>query len=65
MARQTLLTTIHASSQKRLKGSPKIMGSTLSHKGTEKHMPIKGISPSTNEIRDGLRMETDKVGGQG
>lgn len=65
MARQTLLMTIHASSQKRLKGSPKIIGSTLSHKETEKHIPIKGISPSMSERRDGLLMGTDKEGVQG
>ena len=65
MARQALLITIHASSQKRLKGNPKIIGSTLSHKETEKHMPIKGISPSMSERRDGLLMRIDREGLQG
>jgi hypothetical protein len=38
-----VVSTIHKSSQKKLKGRPSIMGSTRSHQDTEKHIAMKGI----------------------
>src|SRR5258708_4330706 len=51
---QPLLITIHATSQKRLKGRPRIIGDTRSHNGTEKHIPRKGTRPIARLSGDGF-----------
>jgi len=55
-----LLSTIHAISQKRLKGRPKIIGSTRSQSETEKHIAIKGIRPSRTAPSDGFFSPTSR-----
>src|SRR5215469_404117 len=51
--RHTLVSTIQQISQARLNGTPRIVGSTRSHRGTEKHMPAKGIRPTIIDLNDG------------
>jgi hypothetical protein len=50
---QTGVRNNQSSSQKKLKGSPKIMGWMRSHRETEKHVAAKGMSPSRIEPIDG------------
>src|SRR5487761_1279761 len=57
-AMQPLLSTIHAISQKRLNGSPKTMGYTRSQRGTEKHIPRKGMQPRASAPADGRCMNS-------
>jgi hypothetical protein len=51
---QSDVSTIHESSQKRLKGTPKTIGSMRSQAATEKHMAKNGMSPSKIVPREGL-----------
>ena len=48
------LKPIHKTSQKRLNGRPKIMGSMRSQSGTEKHIAAKGISAISTARADGF-----------
>src|SRR5581483_6144810 len=57
IARQTLVNTIQPTSQARLKGSPRIRGSTRSHSETEKHIAANGIAPSNSARTEGGRTE--------
>jgi hypothetical protein len=50
----TDVSTIHESSQKKLKGRPKTIGKTRSQAGTEKHIAKYGINPSKMVPREGL-----------
>jgi len=55
-----LLSTIQATSQKRLNGRPKIIGSTRSQSETEKHIAMKGIRPSRTAPSDGFLTRTGR-----
>src|SRR5580704_10141083 len=48
------VSTIQASSQKRLKGRPRTIGSTRSQTDTEKHIAKNGISPIKRAPNEGL-----------
>jgi len=61
MATHKLLIPIHTMSQKRLNGRPKTIGITLSHHGTEKHMPMNGIKPNATALADGFCMLTGSM----
>jgi len=52
------VTRIHAISQKKLKGRPKIMGCMRSQRETEKHMAAKGTSAKRSAPSDGRLTRT-------
>jgi hypothetical protein len=50
---QTGVSRSHRISQKKLKGMPKTIGYTRSHKATEKQVAAKGINPSRIDPSEG------------